>query len=147
MERQTKRNIALDFQVLHSILLNLDESSMDSRTSDHQLRWLTMVGGFLQISFGPSMRGNEVTTVETGGLINNLPHGTDASETVPFVVIPLLGRFKNEDGEQCHLMLSASVTRSGFKVKQWLTRIVSIIEVEGKKSGPAFCHPSKLIRK
>ena len=147
MGRQTKRNLALDYQILHLILLNIDKSLMDPKSSDHQLRWLSMVGGFLQICFVLSLRGNEGTMVEAGGLINHISHGTEVGEEIPFVVIPLLGRFKNEDGERWHLMLSASITGSGFKVRKWISRLVDILKSERKNSGPAFCHASGLVIK
>ena len=147
MGRQTKRNIALDYEILHLILFNLNANIKDSNISDHQLRWLTMIGGYLQICFDLSLRGNEGIMVEAGGLIEHLPHGKEVEEEIPFVVIPLLGRFKNEDGEQWHLMLSASVTGSGFKVRQWVERMASILKIEGRNSGPAFCHASGLVIK
>ena len=55
------------------------------------------------------------------------------------VVIPLLGRFKNEDGERWHVMVSTDVTGSGIKVRKWIERLVVILELEDKPMGPAFC--------
>ena len=143
MGRQTKRNIALDYEVLHIILANLEEDIENNRDfTFHQKRWLAMVGCYLVTVFVLSLRGNEGFMVEAGGLTNHLPHGRDRSEDLPFVVVPLLGRFKNEDGEKWHLMLSVSVTASGFRVRHWIERVCNILVDENKQSGPAFCHPS-----
>jgi hypothetical protein len=58
------------------------------------------------------------------------------------VVIPLLGRFKNEDGERWHVMASVSVTQSGLKVRRWLEKLVKVLENEKRGLGPAFCDPN-----
>jgi hypothetical protein len=36
-----------------------------------------------------------------------------------YVMVPLLGRFKNEIGEQYHLTPLAAETKSGLKLKLW----------------------------
>ena len=148
MGRQTKRNIALDYEILHILLANLEKDISDKNNiSPHQLRWLSMVGCYLLTAFVLSLRGNEGFMVEAGGLQNHLSHGTGSDEYIPFIVIPLLGRFKNEDGEKWHLMMSASITGSGFHVRRWLERICIILEKENKILGPAFCHPSGMVIK
>lgn len=147
MGKQTKRNIALDYIILHLILTNLDNKLRSNSLSSKETRWLTMVGAYLQIAFVLSLRGNEGFMIEAGGLVGHLSHGLEEEEDIPFVVIPLLGRFKNEDGEKWHLMMSASITGSGFKVRSWAERLAQILIDEGKNSGPAFCHPSGVVIK
>jgi len=148
MGRQTKRNIALDYEVLHIVLANIEKEISDvTHVSPHQIRWLSMVGGYLLLCFVLSLRGNEGFMVEAGGLVNHLPHGTEPNEAIPFLVVPLLGRFKNEDGEKWHLMICASVTGSGFRVRHWAERVGAILKTENKMVGPAFCHPSGIVIK
>jgi len=77
-----------------------------------------MIGTYLVVSFVLSLRGNEGFMVEAGGLIHHLRHGTEDDEEIPYCVVPLLGRFKNEDGERWHLMMATSITGSGFKVRK-----------------------------
>jgi hypothetical protein len=55
------------------------------------------------------------------------------------VVVPLLGRFKNELGERYHLVLLAPITRSGIQVRHWLEMLVGAREREDRIRGPAFC--------
>ena len=57
----------------------------------------------------------------------------------PHVVIPLLGRFKNEDGEMWHFMASVNTTSSGLAVRKWVERLVMVLSSEGRGFGPAFC--------
>lgn len=72
------------------------------------------------------------------GLISHIRDGRNDSEN-PHVVIPLHGRFKNELGERMHLILSVNVTKSGFKVRMWVERLIRTLWNEGKKDGPAIC--------
>ena len=55
-------------------------------------------------------------------------------------MIPLLGHFKNEEGERWHVMPSVSVTRSGFQVRHWVERLVNVLQLEKHGLGPAFCN-------
>jgi hypothetical protein len=55
-----------------------------------------------------------------------------------FVVIPLLGRFKNEIGDQYHLTPLAAVTKSGLQVKLWLKHLMEVQKQERREQGPAF---------
>ena len=73
------------------------------------------------------------------GLRTHIKDGKGIMEASPHVVIPLLGRFKNEVGERLHLMLSMSSTKSGFKVREWVERLVVMLWQEGKVNGPALC--------
>jgi len=43
-----------------------------------------------------------------------------------YVMIPLLGRFKNEDGERYHLAPLAYETASGIKIGLWVNRLMML---------------------
>lgn len=136
MGRQTEVNWGLDCRVLHVILFNLEEE-IKKRTLLR--RFYIMLGAYLLVGFVLALRGNEIGLVEAGGLITHLNYGLEDGKDA-HVVVPLLGRFKNEDGEMYHLMFSVSVTASGFEVRKWVTWVVQILRTEHKTSGPAFCH-------
>jgi len=144
MGKQTKSNMALDYKVLHLILKSFEEELSCIGISEKRVRWIHMCGCFLLLSFVLSLRGNEGFMVEAHGLVSHLHYGLEENleeeDEVGFVVIPLLGRFKNEDGERWHLMLSVSLTGSGFEVRKWVQRVAVILVDEGHTSGPAFCH-------
>ena len=55
------------------------------------------------------------------------------------MVIALLGRFKGETGEKCHLIPLPFMINSGIQVGKWLEMLVSIQASEGRYCGPAFC--------
>jgi hypothetical protein len=59
----------------------------------------------------------------------------------PHVIIPLLGRFKNEIGARYHLTLLAVVTASGINVHLWVSRLVALRDFDHHTHGPALCSP------
>ena len=97
------------------------------------------MGCYLIVSYACSLRGNEGFMMDFFGLRTHIKDGRSKNEEQPHVVIPLLGRFKNEVGERLHLMLAVNVTKSGFKVRDWVERLVVVLWKEGKRDGPAIC--------
>ena len=143
MGKQTKANMALDYKILHKILDAFELELSQSNTNATRKRWITMCGCFMLLGFVLALRGSEGFMIEAHGLVSHLHHGVnndDDDTEMPFIVIPLLGRFKNEEGERWHLMLSVSVTESGFEVRKWVERLAEVLVQEGHISGPAFCH-------
>ena len=63
----------------------------------------------------------------------------EKEEKLEHVVILLLGRFKNEDREKWHVMLSVSITESKLKVRRWTEKLVKVLKKERRGLGPAFC--------
>ena len=138
MGRQTIQNMALDYLILKLIMKDLEQTITDPSISENKKRWLIMVGGYLVTGFVLALRSNEVFMVEAGGLVYYINDGKQDIESS--ILIPLLGRFKNEAGERWHFMLSVSETASGFQIRKWLERIVTILNQENKMEGPAFCY-------
>ena len=141
MGKQTKSNMGLDYKVLHLILNGYEAELMDVSVTQARKRWVAMCGAFFLLGFVLSLRGNEGFMVEAHGLISHFNYGTEESEETPFILIPLLGRFKGEEqGEHWHLQMSAAQTASGFKVRKWVERLVNILQLENYVLGPAFCN-------
>ncbi len=68
--------------------------------------------------------------------------GKDESDNLTPILIlaALLGHFKGETGEKCHLVPLPLVTnRSGIKVGKWMETLVAIWASKGRTWGPAFC--------
>ena len=139
--RQTRSNWGLDFRVLHIILQNLEYDINAADTSPERQRECAMLGSFLLIGFVCALRGNEIFLVEAEGIQSMIQKGLSEPDMKrQHVVIPLLGRFKNEEGERWHVMPSVSVTRSGFQVRHWVERLVNVLKLEKHGLGPAFCN-------
>ena len=140
MGKDVRSDRALDRRILHLILKNLESEINVMATSPNRRRWLIVFGCYMLISYVCSLRGNKGFMIDLCGLINHLNDGKGPDDsTHPHVVIPLLGRFKNKISERLHLMLAASVTKSGFKVRRWVEMLVIVMAREKKFEGPAMC--------
>ena len=138
--RQTKSNWGLDYKALHIILSNLEEELEENELKKGEKRSLIMLGSFLMIGFVCGLRGNEIFLVEAEGIQKMIEKGKKEDEAkLEHVVIPLLGRFKNEDGERWHLMVSVPITNSKLKVREWIEKLVDVLREERRGLGPAFC--------
>jgi hypothetical protein len=58
------------------------------------------------------------------------------------IYVPLLGHFKSEIGEDKHVAVISSVSKSGLKFRLWLEKLVWLLVKQNKEKlvGPAFCH-------
>ena len=109
-------------------------------TLDYDIRrWLLLVGYYLMITFVLSLRGNEGFMMDAGALARHINCGKGDREENPHAVIPLLGRFKGEDGGRLHLMLVSPYTDSGFEVRKWTEAVITLLSGDGNLSGPVMC--------
>ena len=107
-----KSDLALDHRILQVILTNLEEELDDVETLPTRRRWIQVLGTYLVICFACSLRGNEGFMVEFVSVIQHIYDGKGDHEEFPHLVIPLLGKFKNESGQRWHLMMAAAETAS-----------------------------------
>jgi hypothetical protein len=96
-----------------------------------------LVGAFAVIAYGDTLRGNEVFHTDLHGLLKyNLSHLEEVNHC--YVLIPLLGRFKNEDGEQYHPMPLAFEMASGLNIGLWVEWLITLKKSQLHNRGPAF---------
>ena len=76
--------------------------------------------------------------MDAEGLYHHIEVGkTDGCS--PHLLVPLLGRFKREDGDLMHFLPIANKTRSGTHIWRLVEHLVNILKVEGKQNCPALC--------
>ena len=140
MGRQVESNWGLDYRILLKILINLEYEYNQDNTPVVRRRDVVMLGSYLIVCFVCALRGNEGFLVESDGIQRMINNGKQEEEKeMCHVVIPLLGRFKNEDGEKWHVMVATETTLSGIPVRLWIERLVEILGEEKREMGPAFC--------
>ena len=63
------------------------------------------------------------------------------------VVVPLMGRFKNETGERNLVLVLANETKGGLKVRKWIDRFMVLrkLEDQGSLTGPAICDEKGMV--
>ncbi len=136
MGQIVKQDMAISLPVMHALMKSFEEDwSRATRLSDKH--HIARLAAFSVTAICGSFRGPEVFLVDLFGLRKYLTEVKVSGET-EFVVIPLLGHFKNEVGEQYHLTPLAAVTTSGFNVKSWLECLVQVREEQHKVNGPEF---------
>jgi hypothetical protein len=97
---------------------------------------LAMEGAFYVIAFCCALRGEEVPLVNLFGIKKHWEEGD--THNIKHVVIPLLGRFKGETGENYHLLCIVDKTQHGLEPRKWVGRLLGIYKSMGIRNGPFF---------
>jgi len=137
MGQEVRQDRAISLLVMHA-LLNQFEHEWAGTEDPSQRFWVASLAAYCAICFCGSFRGPEGFLVDLFGLRKYLAVPRHSSE-LPYVIIPLLGKVKNEHGEHYHLTPLCSVTSSGIKVEHWIRRLVFMHETFHRFQGPAFC--------
>ena len=141
MGRLVKQNKALDVRILLKMLHAYELELISKKTSVARKRFVKMASAYFVISFVGALRGGEGLMLEATSLASYSEEGR--MNKVPYVLAPLLGRFKGETGERNVLLPFAAVTKSGIQVRLILDRVLAILVKEGRSTGalsPAICH-------
>jgi hypothetical protein len=137
MGQEVRQDRAVSLLVMHE-LMAIWGREWTSTTDPHQKLRLASLAAYCVICFCGSFRGPEVFLVDLFGLRKYLASPRHSSE-LAYVIIPLLGKVKNEIGERYHLTPLCSVTSSGLKVELWVRRLVEAHAAFQRFQGPAFC--------
>ena len=70
---------------------------------------------YLTVCYCSSLRGSEGFMMERYDLVSIVSRGA-VDEDIPHMVVPLLGHFKGETGERCHLFMMVNETKSGIQI-------------------------------
>jgi hypothetical protein len=74
------------------------------------------------------LRGEEISKIEQTRILKHFEEGGTAQQK--HVRLLLVGRFKQVEGEQHHVLPVAAVTGYGIKIREWVGRLL-----EEKKGG------------
>lgn len=140
MGRLVKQNMGISVEVLVAMLDNYEIELCDRRTTNERKRMIIMCASAYVILFTGALRGGEVFLTEGSELVRRMSEGKSHPKH-PHVVVPLMGRFKGENGERNLMLCLAKVTKSGINVRRWVERLGNLLTTErrNKSSGPAFC--------
>jgi hypothetical protein len=140
MGQDVRPQLGLSIDVMKEYLIRLESKWLLS-IDDQERDLLCAVAAYSALSYASSLRGNEGFLLDLFGLRQHISKGKHDLED-PHVAAPLLGRLKGEDGERYHMLLMASETASGLKIRHWLEQLVLMRERQGRFHGPAFCDDS-----
>lgn len=136
MGQEVRQDRAISLPLMHA-LMTLYEKEWLAADDKHTRFSIASLASYCVVCFCGSFRGPEGFLVDLFGLRKYLetPRRTDEAA---YVIVPLLGRLKNEVGERYHLTPLCSTTSSGLEVEKWLRRLASVHEEFGRTKGPAF---------
>ena len=97
-------------------------------------QWKAMLGiTYSVITFCASLRGNEGLKVNHNILLKYWDKGLAEVNTGPRkgkvpgrVIIPVMGRFKCENGERCHLIALPNETKSGINIRKVVNAFMTV---------------------
>jgi hypothetical protein len=94
------------------------------------------VVAFLMVGYGRDLRGEEIPKLEITGL---LKHFDEGDRIVPkHVMLSLVGRFNQEDGEMQPFLPVAAGTGSGLRIRDWARRLLELKVRSGQTQGFLF---------
>ncbi len=132
-----RQDMAVSLELMHAFLAILEQEWIAAEATLAQQSLIASIGAYALIAFCGSFRGPEVFLVDLFGLKKyfqeNPTYGTNT-----YVIVPLMGRLKNEIGDQYHLTPLAAITKSGLHVKLWIHRLLEVHAQEKGSHGPAF---------
>jgi hypothetical protein len=115
MGQEIRQDRAISLLFMHALMTGFDKE-WRSTTDPHQKLHLTSLAAYCIICFCGSFHLPEVFLVDLFGLRKYLDTPRHSSE-LPYVIIPLLGKVKNELGECYHLTPLCSTTSSGLQIE------------------------------
>jgi hypothetical protein len=138
MGQEVRQDRAVSLPVMHALMAQFSQEwDATPPENANQRLWLASLASYCVICYCGSFRGPECFLVDLYGLRKYLNTPRHASE-LAHVVIPLLGKVKNEHGERYHLTPLCSSSKSGLQVELWVRRLVSSHDAFQHFQGPAF---------
>jgi len=110
---------------------------------EHDWEWnvanrlfIAMEAAFYLVAFCCALQGEEVPLVDLHGSFKHWEDGEIG--ILPHVVVPLLGRFKGETGENYHILCIVSTTNHGLEPRKWIGCLLHKYQEQGIRNGPMF---------
>ena len=140
MGNATSQDAAISIEAMLGMLELLEVKVQRVSTPRETRRMAIMTAAVLVIGFCGALRGGEILLMEATEFCKRIDAGR--SDKQQHVLVPLMGRFKNELGERNVLLALVESTKSGIQVRRWLDRLAMILKLEGRDTGepsPAIC--------
>ena len=124
-----KQNMGISIDVLMTMIKRFAQEIKALDPTSWERKRAIMGLAYSVISFSASLRGSEGLKLHWDTLVRLFERGSqsDKSHTgkVPHVVIPLMGRFKGEAGERCHLIPLSNKSTSGIPIRESVKMLIT----------------------
>ena len=139
MGDEIKTDFGLSLALMHELLKNLNQDwNSTGHTNARGRLKIAEMALVLIVGFCLGLRGEEISYTRIEGFFEHHNIGRQ-HPSFPHVIVMLMGRFKTETGERCHLKPLAFETLSGIPCRMWVECFLEMwIQCGGKKRGFAF---------
>ena len=140
MGRYVKQDCGMSNDLLISILTNYEDEFDNPITTQARKRFMLICGAAFVTLWGGALQGGEIMMLEASELIKRVLDGKNEDKN-GHIVIPLMGRFKNETGERNLIIVLANITQGGIEIRKWVEALADMLKLEGRQKtvGPAMC--------
>jgi hypothetical protein len=126
-----KQNQAISLQVMRAMVESFKEDIQEAEQYSWERQRLCMGLTYTVISYFASLRGSEGMNLDLQTLVKLIHKGNyvlrPMGETLPpHVMIPIKGWFKGEQGERCHLLPLANVSKSGINIRSCIKLLIRV---------------------
>ena len=145
MGRLVKQNVGISLEMLFAMLDIYEAELADETVTKARKRFVIVCASTFVILWAGALRGGEVFMMEASEFVKRRDDGR--KHRSGHVVVPLMGRFKNETGERNLVLVLANETSGGLQIRKWVDRFSALLKLEekGLKTGPAVCNEKGLV--
>jgi hypothetical protein len=137
---QSHPDLAISIEAMLALMIRFELAWEAAAGNPVEERAVLFPALFSVITYCAGLRGEETTLMDLQGTRDAFVESGN-HETLPHVVVALIGRFKNEIGEHKHLLPLAEKIASGLKPRVWIGRMLEWYRARGITNGPVFRDP------
>jgi hypothetical protein len=128
MHNRMGDKVVQDFGLSRGVVQKLQEVMegewIGAENSEVKKMEIAQLAVFVVVGYARALRGEEIPKLEITGL---LKHFAEGGKTEPkHVMLSVMGRLKQEDGERQHFLPVAAVTKSEIKIREWTRRLIEL---------------------
>jgi len=116
--------------MLLGILIIYEDELADETVTKLRKCFVVICTSTFLILWVGALRGGEVFMLEVSEFVKRRDNGRKYN--MGHVVVPLMGRFKNETGERNLVLVLANEINSGLKVRKWIDRFTALLKLEDR---------------
>ena len=145
MGRLVKQDLGISLEMLNACLASYEMELAEESVNQERKRFIIVCAASFVMLWVGALRGGEIFMLEASEFVKRRNDGRKSKQG--HVVVPLMGRFKNETGERNLLLVFANKTNGGIEVRKWVDRFTALLEMEGKgkTTGPAVCDKDGIV--
>jgi hypothetical protein len=136
MGDKVRQDMGISIELMHELMRRYEEKWIQVGPDRARQGSVLFPALFCVVAFCCALRGEEIPMMSLSGTLAHLVDGRN--HRLQHVVVALVGRFKNETSEQCHLMPLVLVTATGLEPGKWIERMVDWYGEMGITTGWVF---------